>query len=247
MDSQLQAPPVAARTSRPDSGVVDVLLPTVATGPMANPAVRRAFAMATNRQAYASAEGSPMSLTTSALARAVPGRPVADPIGMSAGGDPTAARTALAAAGVAAPVRLRLGYAPSEAATRALTAMMPTWQQAGLEVTLVPRGTGPDVVDVQLTQVSAAYPSGGAVLPALVDRLGDAGLTAAAKAAEATADAVGRNRAWGDLDLTVTTAGDVVPLAERERVLLRGTGVPAYRVSALLGGLPDLASIIVSY
>jgi len=34
--------------------------------------------------------------------------------------------------------------------------------------------------------------------------------------------------------------------AERQRVLLRGTGIQAYRVSALLGGLPDLASITVN-
>jgi len=44
----------------------------------------------------------------------------------------------------------------------------------------------------------------------------------------------------------LTAAGDAVPLAERQRVLLRGTGVQAYQVSALLGGLPDLASITVT-
>ena len=109
----------------------------------------------------------------------------------------------------------------------------------------MPRTTGPEAVDVELTQRSAAYPSGGAVIPELVDRIGDPALSAAAAAAEATSDASGRNRAWGDLDATLTAAGDVVPLAERQRVLLRGTGVQAYRVNALLGGLPDLASITV--
>ena len=111
--------------------------------------------------------------------------------------------------------------------------------------TLVPRTWGPEAVDVELSQRSAAYPSGGAVIPNLVDRLGDHGLSAASAAAEGTADASARNRAWGDLDATLTAAGDVVPLAERQRVLLRGTGVQAYRVNALLGGLPDLASITV--
>ncbi len=246
MDGQLEAPAVAARTSRPDSGVVDVLLPNVRTPAMSNPAVRRAFAIATSREAYASAEGSPMSPTTSVLARAIPGRPVADPLGITTAGDAAAAKAALASAGVATPVTLRLGYAPSESATRALTALLPGWEQAGFWVSLVPRTTGPDVVDLELSQVSAAYPSGGAVLPALVERLGDAVLSAAAAGAEGTSDTTSRNRSWGDLDATLTAGGDVVPLAERQRVLLRGTGVQAYRVSALLGGLPDLASVTVN-
>ena len=246
MDAQLQAPAAAARTSRPDSGVVDVLLPNVRTPAMSNPAVRRAFGVATNREAYASAEGSPMTPTTSVLARVIPGRHAADPPGITTAGDPAAAKAALTAAGVATPVALRLGYAPSESARRALTALLPDWEQAGFSVSLVPRGTGPDVVDVELGQVSADYPSGGAVLPSLVGRLGDPALSAAAAGAEGTSDTTSRNRAWGDLDATLTAAGDVVPLAERQRVLLRGTGIQAYRVSALLGGLPDLASITVN-
>ena len=246
MDAQLQAPAAAARTSRPDSGVVDVLLPNVRTPAMSNPAVRRAFGVATNREAYASAEGSPMTPTTSVLARVIPGRHAADPPGITTAGDPAAAKAALTAAGVATPVALRLGYAPSESARRALTALLPDWEQAGFSVSLVPRVTGPDVVDVELGQVSADYPSGGAVLPSLVGRLGDPALSAAAAGAEGTSDTTSRNRAWGDLDATLTAAGDVVPLAERQRVLLRGTGIQAYRVSALLGGLPDLASITVN-
>jgi ABC-type transport system substrate-binding protein len=95
--------------------------------------------------------------------------------------------------------------------------------------------------------VSAAYPSGGAVLPGLVAPLGDPALSAAVRAAEATPDATTRNRAWGELDTTMTAAGDVVPLAEHQRVLLRGTGVEAYHPSALLGGLPDLAVITVTH
>ena len=165
MDAQLQAPAAAARTSRTDSGLVDVLLPDVTTGALADPAVRKAFATATDRQTYAAADGSPMSPTTSVLARNIPGRSAADPIGITQAGDPSAARTALAAAGVTTPVRLRLGYTPSAAATRALTALQAGWEQAGFAVTLAPRASGPDVTDVRLTQVSAAYPSGGAVLP----------------------------------------------------------------------------------
>jgi hypothetical protein len=84
------------------------------------------------------------------------------------------------------------------------------------------------------------------VLPALVQRLADPGLSVAVSAAEATNDLPARNRAWGDIDATLTAAGDVVPLAERQRVLQRGTGVEAYQVNVLLAGLPDLASITVN-
>ena len=247
MNEQLQEPAAAARTSRPDSGAVDVLLPDVATPALSNPTVRRAFAMATNRQGYASADGSPMTPSTSVLARNIPGRSAADPVGITPAGDASAARAALDAAGVATPVRLRLGYAPSAAATRGLTALQSAWEQAGFAVTLVPRATGPDVTDIRLTQVSAAYPSGGAVLPGLVAPLGDPALSAAVRAAEATPDATARNRAWGELDTTMTAGGDVVPLAEHQRILLRGTGVQAYHPSALLGGLPDLAVITVTH
>jgi peptide/nickel transport system substrate-binding protein len=244
MNDQVKAADVARRVTRPDSGVVDVLLPNVSAPSMANPAVRRAFAMATDRQRYTQADGSAMTPTTSVLGRAVPGRRAGDPAATA--GDPEAAKAVLAGAGVGTPVPLRVGYAPSEAANRALTALQSSWEQAGFAVTLVPRTSGSEIVDVELSQVYATYPSGGAVLPPLVERLSDAGLSAAVRAAEATNDLPARNRAWRDLDETLTAAGDVVPLGERQRVLLRGTGVGAYQDNILLGGLPDLASITVN-
>ena len=245
MDGQLQTPDAARRVTRPDSGVVDVLLPNVSAPAMADPSVRRAFAMATDRQRYTVADGSPMTPTTSVLSRVLPGRRAADPVESPPTGNPAAARAVLAGARVGTPVRLRLGYAPSEAATRALNALLPSWDRAGFAVTLVPEASGSGAVDVELSQVYAAYPGGGAVLPALVQRLADPGLSAAASAAAATNDLPARNRAWGELDATLTAAGDVVPLAERQRVLLRGTGVEAYQDNVLLGGLPDLAGITV--
>jgi peptide/nickel transport system substrate-binding protein len=186
-----------------------------------------------------------MTPTTSVLSRVLPGRRAADPVESPPTGNPAAARAVLAGARVGTPVRLRLGYAPSEAATRAMNALLPSWDRAGFAVTLVPEASGSGAVDVELSQVYAAYPGGGAVLPALVQRLADPGLSAAASAAAATNDLPARNRAWGELDATLTAAGDVVPLAERQRVLLRGTGVEAYQDNVLLGGLPDLAGITV--
>jgi peptide/nickel transport system substrate-binding protein len=246
MEAQLQAPDVPRRVTRPDSGVVDVLLPNVSAPAMANATVRRAFAMATDRQRYSEAEASPMTPTSSVLGRAVPGRSAGGAAEASPTGNPGAARALLAGAGVGTPIPLRVGYAPSEAANRALAALLPSWDEAGFAVTLVPRSTGSQVVDVELGQVYAAYPGGGAVLPSLVQRLSEPGLSATVAAAEAINDLPARNRAWGELDVTLTAAGDVVPLAERQRLLLRGTGVEAYQDNVLLGGLPDLASIVVN-
>ena len=48
------------------------------------------------------------------------------------------------------------------------------------------------------------------------------------------------------LEDIVDAAIEHAPACIRQRVLLRGTGIQAYRVSALLGGLPDLASITVN-
>ena len=138
MDGQLQTPDAARRVTRPDSGVVDVLLPNVSAPAMADPSVRRAFAMATDRQRYTVADGSPMTPTTSVLSRVLPGRRAADPVESPPTGNPAAARAVLAGARVGTPVRLRLGYAPSEAATRAMNALLPSWDRAGFAVTLIP-------------------------------------------------------------------------------------------------------------
>ena len=70
-----------------------------------------------------------------------------------------------------------------------------------------------------------------------------------AAAAQAAADPslISRNGAWGALDAALVAAGQVVPLAERQRTLVRGTGVLAYQDNVLLGGLPDLAAIEVRH
>jgi len=251
MSQQLAAPALASRVTRPDSGVVDVLV-RASSAVLADPAVRRAFALATDRDAYAAAVGSPMTPVTSVLAASMPGRSEGDPLGAPGPGEPDAARSALAAAGVSGPVAVRVAYPAGEASGRGVSALAAAWTRAGFTITLVPHAVGSAAggdaaADVTLLSVSAAWPSGSAVLPALVSRVGDPALTAAAQQAAAQPQLVDRNAAWGALDARLVTAGDVVPLAERERLLVRGSGVLDYQESALLGGLPDLAAIEVTH
>ncbi len=252
MSQQLSAPALASRVTRPDSGVVDVLVRSSSSTVLADPAVRRAFALATDRDAYAAAVGSPMTPVTSALAASMPGRSEGDPLGVPGPGEPAAARSALAAAGVSGPVAVRVAYPAGEASGRGVSALAAAWTRAGFTITLVPHAVGSAAggdaaADVTLLSVSAAWPSGSAVLPALVSRVGDPALAAAAQQAAAQPQLVDRNAAWGALDARLVTAGDVVPLAERERLLVRGSGVLDYQESALLGGLPDLAAIEVTH
>ncbi len=268
MGDQLRAPELASRVTRPDSGVVDVLVPSPTSPGLADARVRQAFATATDRVAYAAAAAMPMTPVTSALALNIPGRSDAPPPGGSAAGDPEAARAQLTAAGVSLPVPVRVAYPAGEAADRGFAALAGAWDRAGFAVTLVPQpaaggsvgpgttggsgatgGTGPAVprADVELLSVSAAWPNAGAVLPALAARTGDPARVTAATQAAAEPSLTTRNSAWGALDSGLVESGQVVPLAERQRVLVRGSGVLAYQDNILLGGLPDLAVIEVSH
>ena len=138
MRDQLTAPALASRVTSPDSGAVDVLVPSASSPALADPQVRRAFALATDRTAYAAAVGTPMTPVTSALALNIPGRSDENPLGTPAAGDPDAARALLAAAGVAQPVPVRVAYPAGEAADRGFAALAGAWARAGFAVTLVP-------------------------------------------------------------------------------------------------------------
>jgi peptide/nickel transport system substrate-binding protein len=258
MNDQLRTPDLAARVTRPDSGVVDVLVPSPTSPSLADARVRQAFAVATDRVAYAAAAATPMTPVTSALALNIPGRSDGFPLGATASGDPAAARAQLTSAGVTLPVPVRVTYPAGEAADRGFAALAGAWDRAGFAVTLVPwaaagasggsAGSGPTTAgDVDLVSVAAAWPSGSAVLPALAARVGDPARVAAAAAAAADPSLTARNSAWGALDTALVGSGQVVPLAERQRVLVRGSGVLAYQDNILLGGLPDLAVIEVSH
>lgn len=257
---QLEEPSLTARTTRPDSGEVDALLPNPASPVGSNPQVRRALALSTDRQAYVAADGSAMQPVTSALPRSVPGRAEDGSVDVPTSPDAAAAKSVLQAAGLTLPVPLRVAYPASGATDRAVRALATTWAKAGFVVSLVPVGAGvtpaargTSSYDLTWTSLSAAWPSGGAVLPEMVTRDAapgrgpDPALVAEAAAAAGTPDLVARNTAWSALDMRLVAAGDVLPLAARQRVLVHGSGVDAYQDNVLLGGRVDLAAIQVEH
>ncbi|MFZ1285583.1 MAG: ABC transporter substrate-binding protein, partial [Candidatus Phosphoribacter sp.] len=185
-------------------------------------------------------------------------------------GGPESAATVLAAAGVTLPVRVRVAYRSSPVADLAYAALVAGWERAGFEVVL--DGLGEEYYDtVSAPQASerydvfrtawfADYPSGSAVIPALFDgrmnltdqgtgqdlgSFNDEAVNAAIDAALVLADPGARAAAWNAIDAQIASLGGHVALAERRRVLLRGSGVAAYAENPFLGGWVDLAAISV--
>lgn len=245
-------PALSSRTTNPSAPTVDVLVPDTGSRVMADAGARRALALATDRTAYVAAAGGPAALdaATSLLPSSVPGTTTTDPLGAPPAGDPTAARRALAATGLALPVPIRVAYRSSAAADAGFAALRAGWQRAGFAVTLVPLadGAAPDApVDVTEQSWTAAFSSASTLLPVFVARTAgwssDARVTALVDAALRTEGATARAQAWGDADRALAQAGAYVALAQRAHVLVHGSGVVGYADSLDLGGVPDLARV----
>jgi len=191
----LADPAVKARVSNPLSGTVELLQPNMKSPVMSNEAVRKALALATNRDAFAAAYGTTvMTPAYSALADSIPGHPTGAPTAAptsaptatptatataTPSADPAAARAALVAAGVTLPVHIRVAYRRSTQADAAYAALKDGWEKAGFEVAL--EGLGEDYYrivsavdasahyDVFRRSWFADYPAGAAVIPELFD------------------------------------------------------------------------------
>ena len=100
------------RTVTAATQVVDYLVPDHESAVMRQADIRRAFAMATDRTAYAAALGGAQAATpaVSLLGPGVPGTHTSDPLGAAPAGDPARAKALLAEAGVATPVAVKLAY-----------------------------------------------------------------------------------------------------------------------------------------
>ncbi len=239
---------------------------------MSKPEVRRALALATDREGFAAAYGSTvMTPAYAALAASIPGRPTQRPPDASPTGDPVAARSALVASGLSLPVHIRVAYRTSPAADAAYAALKAGWEKAGFEVELFGLGedyyrlvSAPDAsakYDVFRRSWFADYPAGAAVIPELFDGrmnisdtgtgqdLGsftDAAVNADIDAAQVQADPTMRAQAWGAIDSKVAALGGQVPLAERRRFFLYGSAVVGYAENPYLGGWVDLAAVAVA-
>lgn len=263
---------IAPRLTNPNTPEVEYLLPSFRSPVMSSPAVRQAFATATNRDAFVNASGGPTAMTPSysVLASEIPGHQNLDPFGATSSGDPAAARQVLARAGVALPVPVRLAYRKSEVADRAFAALKASWDAGGFAVTLEPvtgsyyRVIGsPDAAnryDVLWASSSADWPSGSTVLPNVFDGrtnlsaegpgqdygyFNDAAVNRAIDAARLVPAQESRDAAWAQVDLMVARAGGHIALAQHRLMFVHGSGVGSYQDNAVMGGYADLANIQV--
>lgn len=245
MFAQLGAAPVSDRVTNPDSPTVDLLVPAPSSSALSVPAVRQAFAMATDRQAYSDAYGGEKAVlpTASAIPRAIAGHQDLQPFGVGLAGDPAAAAAVLAKAGVPAPVAVTVTRPSSPQAEQALEAMTGAWSKAGFAVTVVATGG-----DLSWSSVSAAVPTAGAVLPlALAGSMGSTVPALAAELATANAEVDPSLRAekWGALDAESVTAGRYIALGQHRHLFVHGSDVLRAEDDIAQGGFVDVAGLQV--
>ena len=136
---QIPANPTAAsRTSNPAAPYVDYVQPNVTSEVMKNPVVRKAFAMATNRDAYITANGGSTVMTPSyAMCNKVLScYKDFNPFGAPTAGDATGAKKVLTDAGITTPVNITVAFRNTATRTAAFSALKQTWDAAGFNVTL---------------------------------------------------------------------------------------------------------------
>lgn len=267
LQQQIQAvDTLRARSLSVPTGVVDHLVPSMASPSMGNPAVRAALAAATNREGYAVAIAGRSSIRPHAsvipstlLARAAHGVSVQ-------GADPAKARELLTGAGQTLPVPIRVAYRPGVAADKAMAALVAGWRAGGFEPTLVPVEqsyfatiAAPGAAanhDVFWSNWAPAWGSASTVLPPLFDS--SLNITAAGAGRDyglwtnpdwnarirtigATADRMAREKAWAEADDVLLADHAYVALAERSAVHLVGSDVRGLRPMPYGGGMVDLA------
>ena len=172
-------------------------------------------------------------------------------------------------AGVTTPVNITVVYRKRPTADKALAALKETWDQAGFNVTLegitdkyyaTIQGPAYATKDVFWAGWGADWPSGSTVIPALFDGrvnissggsgqdygyFNDPEVNAAIDKAYAISDADAREKAWGDIDETISKKAGVVPLVNQKFTFVRGSGVKNFETNSLMGGYVDLANISV--
>lgn len=265
------SPELRARTTYPWTGEVDYLALNMRSKVMANPAVRKAFALATNRATYVSANGGEGAGAPSSSVLS----PVVSSVGIAAGGqpvqgDPEQAKKILQGSGLKVPVPVRVVYAQSLLADKAYAALAAGWERGGFDVTLDPvaadeyyetieRPTSVSAYDVFRGVWRPDWPSAGAVLPALFDArinvdssgpgqdvgyFSDASLGATLDKSTGTPDAAARGKLWEQADALIRSKGGYVALSASKAMYIHGGGVRNYTDHSV-GGIVDLATVAV--
>jgi peptide/nickel transport system substrate-binding protein len=264
-------PDAAKRSVNGPAPYTDYVQPNVKSPVMSNDKVRQAFAVATSRDAYITAYGGPQVMipTYAMCNQKLKCYKEFNPFGAPPAGDPDSAKKILADAGVASPVNITVVYRKRPTADKALAAMKETWDKAGFNVTLegvtdkyyaTIQGPAYATKDVFWAGWGADWPSGSAVIPPLFDgrvniSAGGAGqdygyfnddeVNKAIDAAYLIADADQREKAWGDIDETISKKGGVIPLVNQKFTFAWGSNVKNFETNALMGGYVDLANISV--
>jgi peptide/nickel transport system substrate-binding protein len=261
-----------ARLTFPYTGNVDYLALNMRSKVMSNPAVRKAFALATNRATYVTANGGEGAGTPSwsVLGPAISSRGVDPGPDAKVAGDPDAARRLLKDSGFPLPVKVRVVHAKSVLADKAYAALVAGWERAGFEVELSP--VAPEEYYKTIEKPSSVaqfdvfrgvwtpdFPSASSVLPALFDNrinidssgpgqdagyFADDEVNALMDKADATADPKARATVWEKADQLIRERGGYVALAATKALHVHGGGVRHYEEHAV-GGIVDLATVSV--
>jgi peptide/nickel transport system substrate-binding protein len=229
------------------------LVPNFKSKVMSNDKARQALALATNRSAYVTAAGGPLvAVATNSLISpnmlAFPNTPL--PAGDM--GDPATAKELLQASGLTLPVTISVTYRKSDTLDKAFAGLKAGWDAAGFNTQLIalPPETyystleAPESAskyDVYWASWGADYPSASTDIPPLFDsRLNisaggpgeDFGyftnddFNAKIDATNKIADMTSREKAWGELDVALTsTFYACIPLINDEFVFMHGSNV----------------------
>jgi peptide/nickel transport system substrate-binding protein len=265
-------PALRARMTFPYTGSVDYLALNMRSPVMSKEVVREAFALATNRATYVTANGGDGagSPTWSVLGPSVREAGLTPAKGARVEGNPDAARSLLEKAGLKLPLKVRVVHAESRLIDKAYAALEAGWERAGFDVerTAVPpedyyktiekASAGKDF-DVFRGSWLPDIPSASAVLPALFDArinvdssgpgqdvgyFDDKAVAKLMDQAEATADPGKRAGLWAKADDLIRERGGYVALAATKVLHIHGSGVLHYDDHAI-GGIVDLATVAV--
>lgn len=263
---------VRDRITAPWSGEVDFLALNMKSTVMAQPAVRQAFALATNRATYVTANGGDGAgaPTWSVLPPTVGDEGTKVTGDRRVEGDPDAARAVLEKAGVKLPVRVRVVHVRTDLGDKAYAALAAGWERAGFEVELhavppeeyystIERPDSASKYDVFRVSWRPDWPSAGAVLPPLFDArinvdssgpgqdfgyFSDKRFAGLIDRAMGEADAAQRASTWREADELVRGEGGYVALAALRSTFVHGPGLTHYEDHAV-GGIVDLATVAV--
>lgn len=261
---------LSRRSINPTAQFVDYLAPSFASPVMRNADVRRALALATNRDGYVTALGGSSAAEPSStlLGPAMAGHRTTDPLGVPTSGDPSKARTALRESGLTLPVKITVAHRSSPTADKAMAALLNGWEQAGFEVTLQPIEKDYFSVvaepgraaktDVFWANWAPAWPAASTVIPPLFDsrlNLSDSGtgrdlgafadddVNTQITRISTVKDPAAQATAWTALDTDLASQGAYIALAQRRSLFIAGSAVSGLSANQALGGFVDLAAI----